>query len=227
MKVRFLLPALAALALAAPLQAQELRPRLPPPDAPVAAPVVAVLSGADRTAALTQANATLNGVTRLQGRFLQQSPDGSRSTGMFYLQRPGKLRFQYDPPATLLIVSDGNVVSMRDRALRTTDRTPLRATPLNLILRSQVNLEHDARITRVARQGQWLQITARDRSGQSDGQITLYFVGPGAQLASWDVIDATGARTRITLSGLTQPASFDSALFRLEDVVQSRAGPRH
>jgi outer membrane lipoprotein-sorting protein len=230
MKVRFLLPALAALALASPLQAQDLRPRLPSPNAPiapVAAPAVAVLSGADRTAALTQANTTLNGVTRLQGRFLQQSPDGSRSTGMFYLQRPGKLRFQYDPPATLLIVSDGSVVSMRDRALRTTDRTPLRATPLNLILRSQVNLERDARITRVARQGQWLQITARDRSGQTDGQITLYFVGPGAQLASWDVIDATGARTRITLSGLTQPASLDGALFRLEDVVQSRPGPRH
>ena len=227
MKLSLLLSALAALALAAPIQAQELRPRLPSPDAPAAAPASVVLSGADRTAALTQANATLNGVTRLQGRFLQQSPDGSRSTGTFYLQRPGKLRFQYDPPATLLIVSDGSVVSMRDRALRTTDRTPLRATPLNLILRNQVNLERDARITRVARQGEWLQVSARDRSGQSDGQITLSFVGPGAQLASWDVIDATGARTRITLSGLTQPASFDGALFRLEDMVRSRLGPRH
>ena len=220
MNRRLALATLAALA-AMPAFAQDLRPRLPVADAPM------VLAGAERASALTQANTTLNAVARLQGRFLQSSPDGSRAAGAFYLQRPGKLRFEYDPPATLLIVSDGSVVSMRDRTLRTTDRTPLRATPLNRIRRSQGNLDHDARITRVARQGQWLQVTARDRSGQTDGEITLYFVGPSTQLASWDVVDATGARTRIVLSNLTQPASLDGGLFRLEDIVQSRPGPRH
>jgi outer membrane lipoprotein-sorting protein len=62
-------------------------------------------------------------------------------------------------------------------------------------------------------------ITARDRSGQTDGQITLQFWGPDAELRSWDVIDATGARTRITLSDIARPASFNNGLFRLEDVL--------
>ena len=211
MNRRSALLALAALAVAPPAFAQ-------------ATPVV--LQGDARTQGLAQANASLNAVQRLQGRFLQQAPGGARATGMFYMQRPGKLRFQYDPPATMLIVSDGSVVAMRDTQLRTTERTPLRSTPLNLILGRQINLERDARILRVSRAGPWLMVTARDRAGQTDGQITLQFFGDQAELRSWDVIDATGARTRITLSGVTQPASFDPSLFRLEDVLSgNRRGP--
>lgn|SRR5512134_1755507 len=184
------------------------------------APVV--LEGAARTQGITQANQALNAFTRLQGRFVQTSPGGGRASGMFYMQRPGRLRFQYDPPATLLIVADGSVVAMRDTELRTTERTPIRSTPLSLILGQTINLERDARILRVSRAGPWLLITARDRGGQTDGQITLQFYGPNLELRSWDVIDATGARTRITLSDLTQPASFDRSLFRLEDVLSNR-----
>ncbi len=182
-----------------------------------AAPVA--LQGAERAAALTAANRSLNSFTRLQARFTQTSPGGGRAAGTVYIQRPGRMRFEYDPPATLLIVSDGSVVAMRDRELRTTERTPLRSTPLNIILGSNVNLERDARVLRVSRSGQWTMVTARDRGGQTDGQITLQFWGPDAQLRSWDVIDATGARTRITLSDITRPASFNSGLFRLEDVL--------
>lgn len=215
MNRRFALAGLIALGLSAPALAQDLRPRT----SDAAPNQLVTLEGADRAAALAQANRTLNSVARLQGRFAQSSPDGSRATGMFYMQRPGKLRFQYDPPATLLIVSDGSVVSMRDTALRTTERTPLRSTPLNLILGQTIDLERNARIVRVSRSGEWLIVTARDRAGQTDGVISLQFFGPNAELRSWDVVDATGARTRITLSELTQPANLDRALFRLEDVL--------
>lgn len=188
------------------------------------APVV--LNGEARAAALAQANASLNGFRRLQGRFLQTAPGGARSAGTFYLERPGRLRFEYDPPATLLIVSDGSVVAMRDTALRTTERTPLRSTPLNIILGSQIDLERNARVLRVSRAGPWLMVTARDRAGQMDGQITLQFHGTDAELRSWDVIDATGARTRIALSNVTQPANLDRGLFRLEDMLSNRGRRR-
>jgi outer membrane lipoprotein-sorting protein len=208
MNRRFALLGLSALVLAPAAYAQQATP--------------VVLDGAARAEGLALANGSLNGVQRLQGRFIQQSPGGGRATGMFYLQRPGRLRFEYDPPATLLIVSDGNVVAMRDTELRTTERTPLRSTPLNLILGETINLERDARVLRVSRAGPWLMVTARDRRGQTDGQITLQFFGPNAELRSWDVIDATGARTRVTLSDITQPASLDRSLFRLEDMLSNR-----
>lgn len=216
MNRRSALLGIAALAIATPALAQQV-------------PTQVVLQGPERAAALARASAALNGVGRLQARFTQWSPGGARAGGTLYMQRPGLLRFQYDAPASMLIVSDGSVVYLRDTELRTTDRTPLRSTPLNLILRNQVNLERDARITRVASEGdRWLVITARDRSGQTDGEITMFFEGPNAQLVAWDITDATGARTRINLSGLTQPASFDRALFRLEDQLErDRGGRRH
>ncbi len=186
-----------------------------------------VLAGAERANALALANRTLNGFQRLQARFTQTSPGGGRATGRVYIQRPGRMRFQYDPPASLLIVSDGSVVAMRDTELRTTERTPLRSTPLNLILGSSVDLERNARVLRVSRAGPWTMVTARDRAGQTDGQIILQFYGPNAELRSWDVIDATGARTRITLSDVTEPASLERSLLRLEDVLRpSRPGGR-
>ena len=213
--------ALAALLLTALLLAA------PAARAQAAASALVTLDGTERTQALALANRALNDVRLLQGRFVQNSPDGARAGGLFYLQRPGKMRFEYDPPATLLIVSDGSVVALRDTALRTTDRTPLASTPLDLILRARVDLARDARIARVSRLGDWLLITARDRSGQTDGALTLHFFGPDAELRSWDVIDAVGARTRVSLSGVTQPASLDRRLFRLEDMLDSRRrGPR-
>ena len=175
------------------------------------------LQGAQRAEALAAANRYLNSFTRLQARFTQSSPGGGRSVGTLYIQKPGRMRFQYDPPAQLLVVSNGSVVAVRDNELRTTERTSLRSTPLNIILGSNIDLERDSRVLRVSQSGPWNMITVRDRAGQMDGQITLQF-NNGA-LRSWDVIDATGARTRISLSNVTEPGSLDAGLFRLPDAV--------
>lgn len=212
MKRRLLLAAALAFA-AAPALAQAPRPAA----VAAASSALVTLEGAERAEALAAMNAELNAIQRLQGRFVQTAPDGARVAGNFYLERPGRLRFEYDPPATLLIVSDGSVVAMRDTALRTTERTPLRSTPLSLILSERIDLERNARIIRVSRQAPWTLVTARDRSGQTDGAITLHF--NNGELRSWDVVDATGARTRVTLSEVTRPASLDRSLFRLPDVV--------
>ena len=134
------------------------------------------------------------------------------------------MRFEYDPPATLLIVSDGSVVSMRNSAMRTTDRTPLRSTPLNMILKSQIDLNHDARISRVARWGQYTMISVTDPQGQVDGRLTLFFFGDNYELRIWDVMDITGSRTRVALSDMTQPGSLDPGLFRQEDMISRGHG---
>ncbi|MFT3728601.1 MAG: outer-membrane lipoprotein carrier protein LolA [Terricaulis sp.] len=182
------------------------------------------LSGADRDQAIARANSSLNVLQRLQGRFTQTSPNHTISTGAFYLQRPGKVRFEYDPPATLLIVSDGSVVSMRNSAMHTTDRTPLRSTPLNMILKSQIDMARDARVTRVARWPEGTMISVTDPQGHVAGRLTLFFYGDNYELRVWDVTDVTGSRTRVALSDITQPGSLDPSLFRQEDVVSRGHG---
>lgn len=183
--------------------------------APTRPPIAGELSGAQRTAALAEASAALNRIAGMQGRFTQVAPDGAQARGRIYMQRPGKLRFEYDPPSPLTIVSDGSVVAVEDRAMRDIQRVPLRSTPLFYVLKPQVNLERDARITRVVEQGDNLYISARDRSGEADGEITITFGGANRELKQWSITDGQRQTTRITLSEVQGASRLDPKLFRV------------
>jgi outer membrane lipoprotein-sorting protein len=174
------------------------------------------LTGAERTAALNAASASLNRIAAVQGRFSQIAPDGSPSQGDIYLQRPGKMRFAYDAPSPLTIVSDGTTVAVEDRTVRDVSRVPLRATPLYYVLKRDVNLERDARVTRVVRSGDQLLVTARDRTGEADGEITIVFSGPTYDLRQWSITDGQRQTTRITLSGVRGAGRLDPRLFRVQ-----------
>ncbi len=178
-----------------------------------AAPAAVELRGAERTQALSIANTALNGAQTVKGRFLQIAPGNRTSQGAFYLQRPGKLRFEYDSPNPLTIVSNGAVVSIEDRALKTVEQYPLRATPLYFVLKNQVNLEADGRVTRVIRSGDSLQITLRDRKGEAEGAITLFVDAPSKELRQWRIVDGQGAVTQVSLTNATSVASIDPKLF--------------
>ena len=193
-----------------------------PATAVVAPARPAALTGQPRADAITAANAALNAQRAVQGRFRQVAPDGSVATGVFYLQRPGRLRFEYDAPATMLIVADGSVVAVNDRELRTTNRSPLRETPLYFVLKNNVDLNRDARVTEVSRLGGATLISARDRSGQADGLLTMRFAAGALQ--GWDVIDAAGALTRITLTEQRPAGRLEARLFQIPRDQLPRGG---
>ena len=173
-----------------------------------------LLAGPERAAALAQASASLNRIAAVQGRFAQVAPNGARSQGDIYLARPGKMRFQYDAPSPLTIVSDGSTVAVVDSSVRDVSRVPLRSTPLYYVLKRDVNLERDARIVRVTRDGDSLLVTARDRSGEADGEITITFAGAAYDLREWSVTDGQRQTTRISLSGVRAVGAIDPRLFR-------------
>lgn len=181
------------------------------------------LAGAERAAALVAASAALNRIQSVQGRFVQVAPDGSRSQGAIYLQRPGKMRFQYDAPSPLTIVSDGSTVTVEDRSVRDVSRVPLRSTPLYYVLKRDVSLERDARITRVSRSGDQVLVTARDRTGEADGEITLHFAGPAYELRQWSITDGQRQTTRITLSDVRAAGRLDPRLFRVQSATDPTA----
>lgn len=184
---------------------------------PAAAPAPAVeLVGAGRTQALALASKALNDARAVQGKFLQIAPDGTATQGEFYLQRPGKLRFEYDPPAQMTIVADGSQLSVADRALKTEERYPLRATPLYFVLKNNIDLNADARVTHVIYDDDLLAVTMRDRKGQADGAITLFFDEPTRELRKWQVVDGTGAVTQVALSQVRSVDGFDQKLFYLK-----------
>jgi outer membrane lipoprotein-sorting protein len=164
-------------------------------------------------------------MNQAKGRFIQTDPNGATSQGTFYLQRPGKIRFEYDPARPLLVVSDGSNVKIYDRALKTFDQYPLGATPLSLFLAREVRLDRGVIIDRVERRPGGFAITARDGRKQAEGRIELVFAGAPAQLSEWTVIDPRGQRTRVRLNTVTQVAALDPKLFVLRDPTRRSGRP--
>ncbi len=175
--------------------------------------------------ALAEASAYLSSLENLQGNFLQVGPDGSVAEGKFYLRRPGRLRFEYEPPDNLLVVADGTWVAVKDSA-GPAQRYPIASTPLNLLLGKNVNLTDSARVLNVDSQPGALLITLADRSGEAPGQITLIFDQPTLQLRQWVVTDAQGLQTTVALRNVQAGIRADNALFVLRDDQRPSIGGR-
>jgi len=184
-----------------------------------AAPVMAAASSLspEDQALVDKATAYLQGLKSVTGRFTQTSFNGSTSTGVFYMQRPGKARFQYDPPAQMVVVSDGYNVSVVDSRLKTHDQYPLGRTPLVILLARQVRLDRGVVVTQVDQTADGFAITARDGRKEASGRITLNFSNDPIALRGWSVIDAQGRETKVTLGALTPATDLDPNLFTIQD----------
>ena len=160
----------------------------------------------------------LNGIETLEGRFIQVASNGVQDEGRFYLRRPGRLRFEYDDPNPITIISDGTWVTLTDRKLKTVDRYPLGATPLKLLLKKNVNLQKDANIVTVARDPGSLSVTAREEDGPAQGELTMVFSDPGLELMQWIITDAQGFTTTVALRDIRRDTKISPSLFVVRDV---------
>lgn len=159
------------------------------------------LIGEQQDAAIQRINAYFNGITNLQGNFEQIDSNNKRATGRFYVQRPGKLRFDYAPPSPLRIVADGHFLAIEDSDLKTIEKYPLESTPFRLLLGDGVDLARDARIIGVEGDEGSLAVTVEDKNGEAAGQIKLYFeTEPEMKLKQWVIIDAQGLATTVTIN---------------------------
>lgn len=200
--------------------------------AELAAPVPAAtaetdaVSATERRAILKAAATSLSNAKTAKGRFIQVSPDGAVTEGDFALRRPGRMRFDYDAPTPVLIVADGTTVAMEDSELETVDRVPLASTPLGLILDDELDFENEARVTDVRRNESDIAITVEDRSGESEGKLTLYFDASNYQLMSWRAVDANRQTTLVALQDIETNVSLDPRLFILEDPADAEEEER-
>lgn len=177
----------------------------------------ATLSPAQRTALLKELSASMENVKTASGRFEQFSPDFTTTSGTFALSRPGKVRFDYDDPSPLLIVSNGTTVAMQDSELETTDRVPLGSTPLALLLDDKLDFATEAEIVDVSTQGGNAEVTLRDPDGEMDGTLTLLFSGPEHTLIGWRTLDSAGNLTQVALHDVVTGKKLNPRLFIVKD----------
>jgi outer membrane lipoprotein-sorting protein len=183
----------------------------------------AEMSAQDR-ADLARIEAYLNGIRSLRARFLQTAPNGAVSEGLALLQRPGRMRFQYDPPSPFLLVANYGILYFHDAQLQQTSNVPLSHTPLGILLGNQTALSGDVTVTKLVRLPGQIQLSLVRTASPGDGTLTLIFADNPLTLRQWVVLDQQGKQTRVALTNMEVGAAVDAKMFDYHDALQGSSG---
>lgn len=164
----------------------------------VAAPNLGALSPEQR-ASLDAVNSYFNSISTIEGKFVQTGPDGGQATGYFVIDRPGKLRFRYYPPAQLDIIADGKTVAIDDKKLQEQTLLLLSETPLRFLVQRNVDLTKEAVIQQVSADADLITVVMEDTALYGSGRLTLIFDSRTIELKQWTVTDAQGLDTTVAL----------------------------
>ena len=128
----------------------------------------------------------LDSLRTLKAHFLQVAPNGALSQGTVWLDRPGRMRFQYDPPSPLLLVAGHGLVVFNDRSLNQTSNIPIGKTPLGILLADHVRLQGDVTVTGMQHLPGQIQVSLVRTASPGDGTLTLIFADNPLDPAAMD-----------------------------------------
>jgi len=168
-------------------------------------------------ALVDKVSAYLTRVQVMSGDFAQIGPDGRRSQGQFYVQKPGKIRFDYDAPSRIDIIADGSSVVVRDRKLATQDVYPLSQTPLRFLLADRIDLLKDTTVTGISVDDTYVTVIVEEKHvvvGTS--RLMMMFGAKDFQLKQWIVTDPQGYDTTVALSNLDTAKRPDPDMFKID-----------
>lgn len=166
---------------------------------------------------IAKAEDYLNNLTTGRARFVQTTNDGTQLVGTFYIERPGKLRFEYDPPIEDFVVADGVFIYFYDAELQEQSNAPIGQTLADFFLREQLSLSGDITVKEVKRGGGLVQITVTQTNDPAAGALTLGLTEDPMALKKWRIVDAAGLITEVELFYLKTGVTHPSGLFAYHD----------
>ena len=168
-------------------------------------------------AQVDKVSAYLSGMQQLVGDFVQIGPDGSRVKGEFYIQKPGKVRFEYEQPSRIEIIADGQSVVVRDRKLATQDLYPLSQTPLRFLLSERVDLLRETNVVGVRADDTFVTVTIEETQPLIGTSRLVMMVGAkDFKLKQWTITDPQGYDTTVAVSNLDNSKRPDPSLFKID-----------
>jgi len=159
----------------------------------------------------------LNQLTTLSGEFTQTNSNGQRVTGTIQLSRPGKMRLDYHPPSSLLVVADGRWLVTYDKEADEVNYVSLDNTPAAFILRPYIQFSGDVAITSIIPKGGATEITLIRKEEPDTGYISLVFSNNPVALKEWSVVDSQGVKTRVVLSKIETNIPLSPSLFIIKN----------
>ncbi len=167
----------------------------------------------------------LNGISTLEAEFTQVNADQTISTGTIMIQRPGRARFEYNPPEQILVIAGGQQLAVFDGKSNTgPEQYPLRQTPLNLILGSNINLAQNGMVVGQSFDGMATVVTAQDPEHPEYGNIRLSFTADPVALRQWVITDGAGDETTVILGKTTEGKRYPTATFSINSEMVKRGG---
>jgi outer membrane lipoprotein-sorting protein len=183
---------------------------------PVAPPADSVPYDGSQYPVVQKINNYLSSLQTLIGDFVQIGPDGTRTVGKFYIQKPGRVRFEYDPPSPIDVVADGSSVVVRDRNLLTQDLYPLSQTPLRYLLAEQIDLVHDTNLVAISQDNTFISLTLEERQLLvGTHRMVLMFSTKDLQLRQWTITDPQGYETTVAIYNLDLTHKPDPDMFTI------------
>jgi outer membrane lipoprotein-sorting protein len=169
---------------------------------------------AKQRALLDRVSAYLSSVQTMVGKFVQVGPDGGRTEGVFFIQKPGRVRFQYNPPSPIDIVADGSSVVVRDRKLATQDLYPLSQTPLRYLLADRIDLLRDTDVVSVTSDDSFVTVVIEQKQLLvGTDRLMMMFDAKDLVLKQWTVTDPQGYDTTVAVYNLDSTKKPDPNLF--------------
>jgi outer membrane lipoprotein-sorting protein len=168
----------------------------------------------DRALILQNISSYFNSIRTMQGQFIQIGPNDERSEGTFYLSRPGKVRFRYQPPVRVEVVADGKSLSVEDKSAGTQELYPLSKTPLKTLLANRIDLTASEIVGDIREDGDLISVQLAEPTF-GDGRLTLIFDKATYELRQWVVTDARGLNTSVALFNVTTGQPIDPRIFRI------------
>lgn len=154
-------------------------------------------------------------VGTMMGDFVQFGPRGEQTGGAFFIQRPGKVRFDYESPSTFRVISDGKTVVLENTKMRTADVYPLSRTPLKLLLDDRIDLSGN-RVRAVKEESDLTTIQLADESLFGNATITMMFDPQSYELRQWTITDAQGKDTTVMIYNVKRGVQFDPSVFTID-----------
>jgi len=187
------------------------------PEAPPTSPSTTAGFNSAQRAQVDKVSAYLSSIQQLVGDFVQVGPDGSRVRGEFYIQKPGRVRFDYEPPSRIEIIADGQSVVVRDRKLATQDLYPLSQTPLRFLLSERIDLLKETNIVGVRADDTFVSITIEETQPLVGTSRLMMMVGAkDFKLKQWTITDPQGYDTTVAVSNLDNSKRPDPSLFKID-----------
>jgi outer membrane lipoprotein-sorting protein len=172
---------------------------------------------ANQKAQAAKVSAYLSSLQTLVGNFVQVGPDGAKTKGDFYIQKPGKLRFEYEPPNPIDVVADGSSLVVRDRKLATQDIYPLSQTPLRFLLSDRIDLLKDTNVVSVTADDLYISVTIEEKQALIGTSRLMLMIGAkDGQLKQWTVTDPQGYDTTVAVYNLDSSKKIDPSLFKID-----------